>query len=472
MTSVPAPTFGTRGFVAPTTAAVLTGVRSDINAAFGGALNMDDATPQGQLAVTETAVIDSANATFVHYTNQVDPAYSTGRMQDAIARIYFLTRNPALPTLVDCVCTGLEGVIIPAGSIATAEDAGLYLATEDGTIGVGGTVTITFAAQIPGPTPCPSGSLNRIYQAIPGWDSITNPDDGIIGNNAESRAAFEARRASTVAGNSFGAIGSVIGAVARVDGVLDYFGYDNATAAPVVITGVTVDANSIFICAVGGTDEDVATAIWSKKAPGCAYTGNTTVAVFDENPLYAAPVEYEVKFERPDPLAVLFHVELADGADVPSNAAELVQNAIIAAFAGEDGGTRARIGSVIFASRYYAPVAVLGSWSRIIAITIGSNNDESAVVTGAIAGTTLTVSTVASGTLAVGQTISGTGIVEGTTITALGSGSGGTGTYTVSVSQTVASTTITTAVADLNDMQVNIDQVPTISADNIVVELA
>lgn len=66
-----------------------------------------------------------------------------------------------------------------------------------------------------------------------------------------------------------------------------------------------------------------------------------------------------------------------------------------------------------------------------------------AVVTGAIAGTTLTVSAVTSGTLAVGQTITGSGVTGGTTITALGTGTGGVGTYTVSATQTVSSTSIT-----------------------------
>lgn len=66
-----------------------------------------------------------------------------------------------------------------------------------------------------------------------------------------------------------------------------------------------------------------------------------------------------------------------------------------------------------------------------------------AVVTGAISGTTLTVSAVSSGTLAVGQVISGSGVTAGTYITALGTGVGGVGTYTVSASQTAASTTIT-----------------------------
>ena len=59
--------------------------------------------------------------------------------------------------------------------------------------------------------------------------------------------------------------------------------------------------------------------------------------------------------------------------------------------------------------------------------------------TGYISGTTLTISAIGSGTLQVGQVISGTGIASGTTVTALGSGSGGIGTYTVSISQTVAS---------------------------------
>lgn len=66
-----------------------------------------------------------------------------------------------------------------------------------------------------------------------------------------------------------------------------------------------------------------------------------------------------------------------------------------------------------------------------------------ASVTAAISGTTMTVSAVGSGTLVVGQEISGTGVTDGTYITALGTGTGGTGTYTVSSSQTVSSTTIT-----------------------------
>jgi hypothetical protein len=65
-----------------------------------------------------------------------------------------------------------------------------------------------------------------------------------------------------------------------------------------------------------------------------------------------------------------------------------------------------------------------------------------AIVTGAISGTTLTVSAVSSGTLAAGMTIQGAGITANTIITALGTGTGGAGTYTVNFSQTISSITM------------------------------
>lgn len=80
--------------------------------------------------------------------------------------------------------------------------------------------------------------------------------------------------------------------------------------------------------------------------------------------------------------------------------------------------------------------------------TIGPGGQVGCSFTGSIAGTTLTVTAILSGALSCGQKISGTGITTGSSITALGTGQGGNGTgalgtYSVNISQTVASTTIT-----------------------------
>lgn len=471
MTSVPPVVFGPNGFLAPSEADILAGVMADIDAAFGGGVNPALESPQGQIATSQASIIGSVNDTFVYLTNQVDPAFASGRMQDAIARIYFLERNPSLPTVVQAVCSGLTGVVIPVGALAVAADGNLYSCTGSGIIPNSGSITLGFECNVDGPIACPAGTLNAIYQAIPGWDSIDNVDDGVLGTDIENRAEFETRRRDTVAANSVTTMGAIIGAVAKVPNVLDYYGFDNGSNAPRIIGNVTIPANSIFVCVAGGLNIDVAQAILSKKAPGCAYYGNTTVTAFDSNPLYSAPVAYTVKFERPTSLAILFAVSVVNGPQTPSNAVALIQNAIMAAFAGADGGQRARIGTPLYATRYIAPVAALGSWAQVTLLQVGSNNSTAAVVTGSISGATMTVTAVASGTLAVGQTVSGSGITTGTTITGLGSGSGGTGTYTVSNSQSAASQQIKSAKATLNSVSVEINQVPTIAAANILVTL-
>ena len=66
------------------------------------------------------------------------------------------------------------------------------------------------------------------------------------------------------------------------------------------------------------------------------------------------------------------------------------------------------------------------------------SSPSSAVFTGTISGTTLTVTAVTNGTIGVGQSLFGVGITQETIITALGTGSGGVGTYTINISQTVS----------------------------------
>lgn len=72
----------------------------------------------------------------------------------------------------------------------------------------------------------------------------------------------------------------------------------------------------------------------------------------------------------------------------------------------------------------------------------GSTGTNGFVGIGSISGTTLSLSSVSSGALYVGATITGSGVTAGTRITAFVTGTGGAGTYTVSASQSVASTTI------------------------------
>jgi hypothetical protein len=471
-TNVPKPVFGPAGFESPTQAVILAGIMADMVAAFGGNLNTSLSTPQGQLASSQAAIVGNANDTFVYYTNQTNPDFAAGRMQDAIGAIYFLDRLPAQPTVIQALCVGLQGVVLPAGTAQVIDLAGnIYICNETGTIPSTGNITLPFSNQTVGPIDVPE-SVSP-YRVIPGWDS-TDVSSGIVGNDVESRASFETRRKQSVAKNSVGSLPAVRGEVLSVSGVLDAYVTENTLATDTVIGGVTLAPKSLYVAVTGGNADDIAKAIWLKKAPGCGYNGNTTIVVEDTNSGYNPPFpSYDVSFEIPSALQILFAIRIANSNLVPSNATQLIQQAIIAAFSGNDGGSRASIGNTIYASRYYAPIALLGSWAQIISVLIGSDNTPLVEFTGAIAGGVLTVSAVSTGTLAVGQTISGTNddVANGTRIVSLGSGSGGTGTYNVSISQTVGSEAMLAAVAGDTEVIVDIDQAPALDANNIVVTL-
>lgn len=371
MTNVPMPTFGDTGFTSPAELDILAGVLADINGAFGGNMNTGLSTPQGQLSTSLAAIIGAFNDLFVDFTNQVDPAYASGRMQDAIARIYFLTRRGATPTVVNATVSGATGTVINVGALAKATDGTIYSALTAVTIPASGTADVQFAALTNGPIAAPAGSLNAIYRTITGWDSITNATDGTPGRAEETAAELEARRVLSVAQNATGILPAVRGAVLGIDGVVDAFVTENDTNAPVTVGTQTIAARSIYVCVEGGTDDEVARAIWTKKPPGCAYTGTTTVTVEDDNSGYVTPPTYDVSFQRAASLAISFEIDIANGADVPSDAETQIAGAIDAQFA-----SLAKIGQRIYASSFVCPVAALGPWVRIVSLEVNGGASQ------------------------------------------------------------------------------------------------
>lgn len=385
--AIPSPTLGPNGFVIPSESDILVAVCNEINGIFGGNLNLDPvnnpsslATPQGQLATSYAATIANKNALFLDYVNQVNPAYSSGRMQDAIAALYFLTRLPAVATSVVCQLTGLTGTSIPAGQAQAKDESGnLYVCNSVITF-VNGQATATFVNVVTGPIPCPAGTLNSIYVTYPGWDTIDNAADGVQGADVESQQEFELRRQNSVALNSVGALPSVYAAVASSGASLpipnvpsDVLVTENTSDLPYSYKGVTLLPHSLYVAALGGDPTEIATAIWKKKAPGCNYNGNTVVTITDAT-YPVDPPKYYVKFQVPDDKITYFTVTIVNSIGLPSNVATLIKNAIISAFSGGDGGSKVGIGTDVYASRYYAPVMAVNPSIEIVSILVGASS--------------------------------------------------------------------------------------------------
>lgn len=371
-TSVPTITFADTGITLPAGSDILAGRMADINDAFGGGVNQSLTTPQGQIAQSDSAIIEDKNANIAEIVNQVNPDYSSGRWQDAIGRIYFMDRIAAVGTVVTGTCVGLVGTPIPLGSQAQDNSGYIYSSITDGTISSDGTLSIDFQCVTTGPIACPAGTLTTIYRSVYGWDSVTNAEAGTLGVDVESRADFEFRRKNSVAANAVNSPQSIYAAVLAVDGVLDAYVIDNPLGTAVLegSTNYSVAANSVYVAVVGGAEADIAQAIWSKKSLGCNYNGNTSYTVYDDNYIDPKPA-YVVTWQTPTAVPVYFSVQIEDNPSLPANIIALVQAAIIDAFNGDDGGARARIGSTIYAGRYYAPVFNTNSNVNIQSITLG-----------------------------------------------------------------------------------------------------
>lgn len=374
MNTVPPIVFTPEGLEVPTESAILAAVLNDIDAAFGGGMNLALETPQGQLASSEAAVIADFNALFAQFVNQVDPDTASGFMQDAIARIYFLTRSPGAPTSVACLCVGSFGTIIPAGAQAADTSGNVYACVDGGEIPVTGNITLQFANVNNGPIPCPANTLTKIFRAIPGWDTINNPTEGVLGRDIETRAEFEARRIASVALNARGSLQAIFANVFAVPDVIDVYVTENVTnsTVPVGETAYDLVAHSLLVSVVGGDDDSIANAIWRKKDVGCDMNGNVTITVVDSEG-YSPPFpEYDITFLRPDALPIKFAVEIADSPSLPSDIVALTKAAIIAAFTGADGGTRVRIGSLLLASKFYPGIIRIGPEVSLISVLLGS----------------------------------------------------------------------------------------------------
>ncbi|MEI7410046.1 baseplate J/gp47 family protein [Pectobacterium aroidearum] len=375
-TAVPSVTLSNIGVSVPDEIDILNGRLTDLDTAFGGGMSKSLTTPQGQIAMSDTAIIGDKNDNLAWLVNQVNPDFAEGRMQDGIGQIYFIDRIPALGTTVTSNCTGLVGTVIPSGSIAQDSSGYLYYSLADATIPASGSVSVVFQNQSTGAIACPIGALNTIYRAITGWSGITNTAAGVLGNEVEGRANFEYRRRQSVAGNANNQLSAIYANVLAVSGVTDAYVTQNNTGAAVDkgFTDYTLEPHSIYVCVYGGTSEDIANAIFQKLCPGPSMMGATTHTVVDSQNYVQPYPEYEIKWQTPTPVNVHFTVELSANDSMPATIVSDARTAIINAFNGEDGGTRARIGSTIFAGRYYSGVQNIDQNNiDILSITISRN---------------------------------------------------------------------------------------------------
>ena len=339
-------------------------------------LNTEPETPAGQLVDSQTASIVQKDSELLYLANMLNPLKATGIFQDALAEIYFLQRKPAIASSAVIKCAGLPGTVIPVSAqvMSTADDT-IWQNTEAVTIGDDGTCECVFECQSAGLISAAAGTLSRINTMVAGWDTAVNPQAATVGQNAETQGAFEARRYASVGLNSRGTIAAVYARVANCANVVSCIVRENKTNMPIETDGYFIKAHSVFVSVVGGSDEDIAEAIYNSCSAGCDYNGNTTVAVTDS----ATKAVENVTFYRPDEYDVYVKVTLAGRSSLPDEYEKTVKSAVYNNFYGESTATiggnpilRVAPGDTVLASRFIPSVLDSGI-SQVVKIQVSAD---------------------------------------------------------------------------------------------------
>lgn len=318
-----------QGVIVPDTSTVQEQVTQDLVNVFGQDLDTTPETVEGRFIQcltdyrTNTLAINAQNA------NQINLRYATGRFLDAIGAFFGLDRIAATSSRVLATVTGVENTVIPAGSQAKTTNGDIFYAENDIIIGLTGSATGYFLSLEKGQIPCSAHSLNKIVNAVLGWETIDNTASATEGTKQESDDDFR-QRIEDARYKGISLLEAIKAKLVNVDNVKSCFAYDNYTNQTITYDGVDIDAHSLVVIVDGGANQDIAEAIFKAKTGGTGYTAisgqSVTVNVVDG----AFNVTYPVTFNRPEIKAFKISIQVKnisyEGSDLAGDIKAAIMN--------------------------------------------------------------------------------------------------------------------------------------------------
>lgn len=274
-------------------------------------------------------MINDAFNTAQLVVNSRSPATAIGADLDSVVKINGITRKSSTASQALLVLTGIPGTALD--SVVVQDQNGfLWNLPPSVVILSGGTVNVTAVCQSSGAIGAPPNTINIRSTPVSGWTSVTNPSAAIPGQPVENDSQLRGRQAISVSLSSKTLVQGTLAGIAAVAGVTRFgtIGVENPTGSVDVFGN---PAHSISMVVEGGTDLDVATAIYVNKTPGGLTNAGTTanaVTVPVVDPITGAVMN--VGFQRPTSVPIFVTMHLHPLIGFTSQVGILIQNAIVA----------------------------------------------------------------------------------------------------------------------------------------------
>lgn len=358
--------FTETGLKTPTEQEIFNELFAMFDNAFGVELNKGLNTPQGQLVTSLTAILNDYNNKILYLYNELDPEYATTRMQDALGKLFFLTRKAGVDSTAEVTFYGDVGAYIPKDYILIDTNGNQWKTVEDSSIGEDGKATIEVKAN--GTYGADKNTITKFYSLIYGLDYCTNENAAKKGYPVESKSDFSRRVLESTQVNSIGMTGSLKGALFAINDVKDVLITQNVSDTEKTEKGVTLLPHSVYCCVKGGNDTEIAKAIFKKCNAGCDFNGSTEIEIEDEQ--YSSPrPKYKIKFQRPTNYTLTLKVTYKSGSQVTVE--QDIQNALTAYL---DAKSDRRIGCTIYALEFVEAInGAINGDNKLLDVQIKSN---------------------------------------------------------------------------------------------------
>lgn len=290
--------------------------------------NLDPSTPDGLKLASDAEKFVQLDEALQQAYNSKDPNKARDLDLDTICAITGTVRNQGTFSSVTLTFTGSNGTIIPIGEeFESVVDGTRWVTQSDVTI-AGGTASVAALASIRGSVNADTGTITRIVTTIGGLQTVTNNVPAAAGLDAETNGELRLRRAKSVSRQGNNQISNMIGEVLTVDGVKQCVIFENDTDVDNAF-GNGLPPHSIAPLVDGGSDEDVALAIYLKKNPGCTlHAVGTLVTETVTDPIYPQQTKL-ITFSRPIYVDMNVTVDIADDGTLPANVGDLIASAIV-----------------------------------------------------------------------------------------------------------------------------------------------
>lgn len=264
-------------------------VKQDLTTSFreiyGNDINIDSNTPDGQLInILSQTIIDLLELIQQVY-NSFDPDFAIGTVLDQRIALNNIKRkggtysytNIDVITTSSCTLNGLNTVDIESAFTVSDSQGNQWVLSATQTPALAGTYTYSFRAKEIGAVESLPNTITTIVNAVVGVSSVNNPAALTVkGQDTETDAQLKERRKQSIGIASQGYRESLKATLLNLEDVTYAQVYENDTNTT---DADGIPGHSIWVIVQGGTDQDVANAIYAQRNAGCGMKGSTSYTI-------------------------------------------------------------------------------------------------------------------------------------------------------------------------------------------------